>query len=99
MSSALATDPQADELLHRLLATAEGQQDPYPLYRALRTAAPVHRSGHDGVWYATGFAAARRVLLHPNFGKTPRLTIRRHGVSEERVRMVEPTWVSWLELP
>ncbi len=89
MSSALATDPQADELLHRLLATAEGQQDPYPLYRALRTAAPVHRSGLDGVWYATGFAAARRVLLHPNFGKTPRLTIRRHGVSEERVRMVE----------
>ena len=89
MSSALATDPQADELLHRLLATAEGQQDPYPLYRALRTAAPVHRSGLDGVWYTTGFAAARRVLLDPCFGKSPRLTIRRHGVSEERVRMVE----------
>jgi cytochrome P450 len=89
MSSALAIDPQADELLHRLLATAEGQRNPYPLYRALRTMAPVHRSGLDGVWYTTGFAAARRVLLDPCFGKAHRLTIRRHGVSEERVRMVE----------
>ena len=89
MGSALATDPQADELLHRLLATAEGQLDPSPLYRALRTVAPVHRSRLDGVWYTTGFAAARRVLLDPCFGKAPRLTIRRHGISEERVRMVE----------
>ena len=61
MGSFLATDPQADELLHRLLATTEGQQDPYPLYRALRSMAPVHRSGLDGVWYTTGFAAARPV--------------------------------------
>lgn len=89
MRSALATGPQADELLHRLLATTEGHGDPYPLYRALRTVAPVHRSGLDGVWYTTGFTAARRVLLDPCFGKAPRLTIRRHGVSEERVRMAE----------
>ena len=89
MSSALATGPQADELLHRLLATAEGHADPYPFYRALRTAAPIHRCGLDGVWYTTGFAAARRVLLDPCFGKGPRLTIRRHGIPEERVRMAE----------
>jgi cytochrome P450 len=89
MRAAVVTGPQADELLHRLLATTEGQRDPYPLYRALRTMAPIHRSQLDGMWYASGFAAARRVLLDPCFGKTPRLTVRRHGVSEERVRMVE----------
>ena len=89
MGPVLATDPQADALLHRLLATAEGHADPYLLYRTLRTAAPIHRCGLDGVWYATGFAAARRVLLDPCIGKGPRLTIRRHGVPEERVKMME----------
>jgi cytochrome P450 len=89
MGSALATDSQVDELLHRLLATTEGHADPYPLYRALRTVAPFHRSDLDGVWYVSGFATARRVLLDPCLGKGPRLTIRRHGVPEERVRMVE----------
>ena len=89
MGLAVLTGSQTDELLHRLLATAEGQADPYPLYRALRSLGPVHRSGLDGVWYAAGFAAARRVLLDPCFGKGPRLTIRRHGVSEERVKMIE----------
>lgn len=89
MPSAVVTGSHADALLHRVLATAEGQADPYPLYRGLRSVAPLHRSGLDGFWYASGFAAARRVLLDPCFGKGPRLTIRRHGVSEERVRMVE----------
>ncbi len=89
MSSAVATRPQADELLHQLLATTEGQADPYPLYRALRGVAPLHRSGLDGVWYATGFAVARQLLLDARLGKAPRVTIRRHGVSEERVAMVE----------
>ena len=63
--------------------------DPYPLYRALRTMGPIHRCGLDGVWYTTPLVAARRVLLDPCFGKGPRLTIRRHGVPEERVKMVE----------
>ena len=89
MRSAVDTGTVADAVLHRLLATAEGHADPYPLYRALRTTGPVVRSGLDGFWYTTGFAAARRVLLDPCFGKGPRLTIRRHGVSEERVRMAE----------
>src|SRR5688572_21387160 len=89
MRSAVVTGPHADELLHRLLATAEGHADPYPLYRALRSKAPVHRSGLEGVRYTTGFAATRRVLLDPCFGKGVRLTIRRHGIPEERVRMAE----------
>ena len=89
MRSAVASGPRSDALLHRLLATTEGQADPYPLYKALRTVAPIHRSDLDGVWYVTGFAAARRVLLDPSFGKNPRITIRRHGVCEERVEMAE----------
>jgi cytochrome P450 len=92
MNSAVAIGPPADEVddvLHRLLATAEGHADPYPLYRALRAMGPFHRSGLDGVWYTAELDAARRVLLDPCFGKGPRLTIRRHGVSEERVRMAE----------
>ena len=87
--TAVTAEPRADELLHRLLATTEGQTDPYPLYHALRTLAPVHHSELDGMWYASGFSAARRILLDPCFGKAPRLTIRRHGVPEERVRMIE----------
>lgn len=89
MSSAAAVGRQADELLHRLLATSDGHADPYPLYRALRAMGPVLRNGLDGFWYTTGFARARRVLLDPCFGKGPRLTIRRHGVSEDRVKMAE----------
>lgn len=89
MRSAVDTGTQADEVFHRLLATAEGHADPYPLYRALRTMGPLHRSGLDGVWYTPGFATARRVLLEPCFGKGPRLTIRRHGIPEERVKMAE----------
>jgi hypothetical protein len=80
---------RADEVLHRLLATPEGQADPYPLYHALRQLAPLHRSALDGVWYASSFAACREILGHPHCGKGPRLTVRRHGVAEDRVRMVE----------
>jgi hypothetical protein len=80
---------RADEVLHRLLATPEGQADPYPLYHALRQLAPLHRSALDGVWYASSFAACRELLGHPHCGKGPRLTVRRHGVAEDRLRMVE----------
>ena len=80
---------RADEVLHRLLATPEGQADPYPLYHALRQLAPLHRSALDGVWYASSFAACREILGHPHCGKGARITVRRHGVAEDRLRMVE----------
>ena len=60
-----------DELIHRVMATPEGHADPYPLYRRLREAAPVHRSGsltpimEDGlVFFYAGrrFATLARVL-------------------------------------
>jgi cytochrome P450 len=80
---------RADEVLHRLLATPEGQADPYPLYHALRQLAPLHRSALDGVWYASSFVACREILGHPHCGKGARITVRRHGVAEDRLRMVE----------
>jgi cytochrome P450 len=80
---------RADEVLDRLLATLDGQTDPYDLYHALRQLAPLHRSALDGVWYASSFAACREILGHPHCGKGGRMTVRRHGVAEDRVRMVE----------
>src|SRR4051812_46551831 len=38
------TRSPADEILHVLLGTEEGRQDPYLLYRALRDIAPLFRS-------------------------------------------------------
>ena len=39
------TDSAADNLLITLMLTPDGRADPYPLYRELRDAAPVLRSG------------------------------------------------------
>ncbi len=50
-----ATTDDPDDLIHRIMATPEGHADPYALYHQLREAAPVHRSGLDGVWYVSGF--------------------------------------------
>ena len=60
-----------DELLERLLVSEDGHHDPYPLYRAVREAAPVHRSELDGVWYLSGYAGCQRVLIHPGAGRAP----------------------------
>jgi cytochrome P450 len=79
----------ADELLHRVMATPEGHADPYPLYRRLRAAAPVHRSALDGNWYVTGFDACRQVLGDPRIGKNNQFVVPRHGVDPERVRLAQ----------
>ncbi|HEY3241422.1 MAG TPA: hypothetical protein VGL92_17805, partial [Acidimicrobiia bacterium] len=60
-----------DELLQRLLVSEEGHVDPYPLYRAVREAAPVHRSDLDGVWYLSRYADCQKVLVHPGAGRQP----------------------------
>jgi cytochrome P450 len=65
VTSGAGTDP----LLHALF-TPEGQADPYPIYRALLEAGPVHR-GPDGVWYVVGYEACRRVLLDHGCGCRP----------------------------
>jgi len=78
---------QVDDLIHQVMATPEGHADPYPLYRRLRQAAPVHRSELDGVWYVSGFEACRHVLGDPRIGKNRQFIVERHGVDPERIRL------------
>jgi len=81
-----ATTDDPDDLIHRIMATPEGHADPYALYHRLREAAPVHRSGLDGVWYVSGFDAARQILGDARIGKNDQFIVPRHGVDPERVR-------------
>ncbi|HEV8624492.1 MAG TPA: cytochrome P450 [Acidimicrobiia bacterium] len=87
MTEVLVED--ADDLIHQLMATPEGHVDPYPLYRRLRAAAPVHRSGLDGNWYVTGFDACREILGDPRIGKNNQFVVPRHGVDPERIRLAQ----------
>ena len=80
---------EADGLVHQVMATPAGHADPYPLYRRLQAAAPVHRSGLDGVWYVSGFDACRHVLGDPRIGKNDQFVVRRHGVDPERIRLAQ----------
>jgi cytochrome P450 len=48
--------------LDSLLASPGFIQDPYPVYRDLRTYAPVHRSDHWGVWVLTRYDDTLAVL-------------------------------------
>jgi len=79
----------ADELVHRIMATPDGHADPYPLYRRLRTAAPVHRSELDGNWYLSEFETCRRILGDARIGKNAQFIVPRHGVDPERVRLAQ----------
>ena len=72
-----------------VMATPAGHADPYPLYRRLQAAAPVHRSGLDGVWYVSGFDACRHVLGDPRIGKNQQFIVKRHGVDPERIRLAQ----------
>jgi cytochrome P450 len=78
-----------DDLIHRIMATPEGHANPYGLYHRLRTAAPVHRSALDGVWYVSGFEACRQVLGDARIGKNQQFVVPRHGVDPERVRLAQ----------
>ncbi|HYH50292.1 MAG TPA: cytochrome P450 [Acidimicrobiia bacterium] len=79
----------ADDLVHRVMATPAGHADPYPLYRRLQAAAPVHRSGLDGVWYVSGFEPCRELLGDPRIGKNQQFVVPRHGVDPERIRLAQ----------
>ncbi|HEY8202656.1 MAG TPA: cytochrome P450 [Actinomycetota bacterium] len=59
-----------DATLLDALFTPEGQANPYPLYRALLDAGPVHQ-GPEGAWYVVGYEACRRVLLDRGCGCRP----------------------------
>jgi cytochrome P450 len=83
------TTGEPDDLIHRIMATPAGHADPYPLYGRLREAAPVHRSGLDGVWYVSGFDACRQLLGDTRIGKNNQFVVPRHGVDPERVRLAQ----------
>ena len=67
----LTTSISADDLLGQLFAGQDGHPDPYPLYRSLREAAPVHRSARDGVWYISRHADCLKLLLDTGCGRKP----------------------------
>ena len=83
------TTEDPDDLIHRIMATPEGHTDPYPLYRRLQAAAPVHRSGLDDLWYVSGFDACRQILGDNRIGKNDVFVVPRHGVDPERVRLAQ----------
>src|SRR5882724_4596062 len=65
----------ADEILHVLLATEPGRQDPYLLYRALRDIAPLFRSELDGYWYASRYDDCKAILVDPRAGRGPGMVV------------------------
>ena len=74
----IVTRNPADEILHVLLGTEEGRQDPYLLYKALRNIAPLFRSELDGHWYASRYDDCKAILVDPRAGRGPGM-ITRYG--------------------
>ena len=60
--------PELDALFLETIGTPEGRQDPYARYRALREAAPVHRSGL-GFFVCTRYKECQLALRDPRLGK------------------------------
>lgn len=81
----MASTITADDLLRDLLTTEEARRDPHPLYRALREQAPFHRSGIDGMWYASRYEACREVLLDPRLGHDEERMFGRMGLDEAQL--------------
>jgi cytochrome P450 len=63
----VAEGAQAEELV-RSIMVGPFPDDPYPVYDALRDAAPVYRS-ELGLWFASSYAAASTVLRDARFGQ------------------------------
>jgi cytochrome P450 len=80
VSTAVTLD-RADQVLHRLLGTEEGRQDPYPHYRELRAIAPFYKSGLDGLWYASRYDDCKAVLVDPRCGRAEGRMVTRHGAN------------------
>ncbi|MDQ1503450.1 MAG: hypothetical protein QOD57_1177 [Actinomycetota bacterium] len=86
----------ADEILHVLLGTEAGRQDPYLLYRALRDIAPLFRSELDGHWYASRYDDCKAILVDPRAGRGPGM-VTRYGqnpaLAERFVRRMKMTMI------
>jgi cytochrome P450 len=81
---AMTTTVPAADALHRVMATAEGWADPYPLYRQLLEQADVYRSEHDDLWYAFRHRTCRQVLQDNRLGHDSTRPLRRPGMGEVR---------------
>ena len=83
-AAGLAPDPAAtaaaDAFLQAAHGTPEGRRNPYPHYAGMRAAAPLYRSGLDGVWYATRYADCKAILTDPRAGRGPHRPA--YGVAE-----------------
>jgi cytochrome P450 len=71
----------AAAIFNDLFYTGEGRTNPYPLYRRLREADPVHHSS-QGMWILTRYDDCWATLRDPRFGKNyPRLIEQRFGTN------------------
>ena len=72
MTDTLRAEPppaSPDGLVMETLLSPEGRADPYPRYRLLRDAAPVHHSELGPVWFLTRWSDCSNVLRDPRLGK------------------------------
>ncbi|MEA2615405.1 MAG: hypothetical protein QOE72_1188 [Chloroflexota bacterium] len=82
----MTTTVPAADALRRVMATAEGWADPYPLYRQLLEQADVHRSEPDDLWYAFSHRTCRQLLQDNRLGHDSTRPLRRPGMGEVRSR-------------
>jgi cytochrome P450 len=80
----MTTTVPAADALHRVMATAEGWADPYPLYRQLLGQADMHRSERDDLWYAFRHRTCRQLLQDNRLGHDSTRPLRRPGMGEVR---------------
>lgn len=80
----MTTTVPAADALRRVMATAEGWADPYPLYRQLLEQADVHRSEPDDLWYAFSHRTCRQLLQDNRLGHDSTRPLRRPGMGEVR---------------
>jgi cytochrome P450 len=64
----IASSPTLDGLLLQVLATPEGQADPYPLYARMHSEARVSRTAF-GPYVVSGYGECQAVLRDPHLGR------------------------------
>jgi cytochrome P450 len=65
---AIASSPALDALLLEVIATPQGQANPYPLYEQMRAVARVSRTSF-GPYVVTGYDECQAVLRDPRLGR------------------------------
>jgi len=81
----MAITVRADDILSELYYSPEADRHPFPLYRVLHELGPIHHWKRDGCWYATGYEAARELLLDPKMGHDTERLFRRPGMTPDEI--------------